>query len=137
MTREADGRFGAGNSGKPRGTRHRTTTAVEELLDGEAEGLTRKAVEMALSGDTVAMRLCLDRIAPVRRDRPVTFDIPRLNTVDDIASAGRSLMLRVSEGEISPAEAGDVMKLLEGLAKTIEVAELERRLRVLEEGAPR
>ena len=65
-------------AGKPKGTRHKATLAMEAPLDGEVERLTRKAVEMALAGDTTALRLCLDRIAPVRRDRPVTFDLPEL-----------------------------------------------------------
>jgi hypothetical protein len=34
---------------------------MEALLEGEAEGPTRKAVEMALAGDTTAMRLCFER----------------------------------------------------------------------------
>src|SRR5436190_21458026 len=67
------GTFGRGNPGKPKGARHRTTLAVEALLDGEAEGLTRKAIKMALAGDTVALRLCMDRIAPARKDRPVVL----------------------------------------------------------------
>jgi hypothetical protein len=51
-------------NGRPVGSRHKTTLAIEALLEGEAEGLTRKAIEMALSGDMIALRLCLDRIAP-------------------------------------------------------------------------
>ena len=46
-------------SGRPRGARNKTTLAVEALLDGEAEVLTRKAIERAKDGDSVALRLCL------------------------------------------------------------------------------
>ena len=49
-------------AGKPKGARNKTTLAVEALLDGEAEALTRKAIERALEGDSVALRLCLERI---------------------------------------------------------------------------
>ena len=55
--RNADGTFTAGNAGKPRGTRHKATQSVLALLEGEAEALSRKAVERALQGDTVALRL--------------------------------------------------------------------------------
>ena len=48
-------------SGKPAGARNKTTLAVEALLDGEAEDLTRKAIELAKAGDMTALRLCLDR----------------------------------------------------------------------------
>jgi hypothetical protein len=50
--------------------RLRATRAVEAPLDGEAEALTRKAVALALDGDTVALRLCLERIAPPLKDAP-------------------------------------------------------------------
>ena len=63
-------------SGKPKGARHRTTLAVEKLLEGEAEQIGRKAVELAKSGDTVALRLCLERIAPVRKGRPIAIALP-------------------------------------------------------------
>jgi hypothetical protein len=43
-------------AGKPRGSRNRTTLAVEALLDGEAETLTRKAIELAKAGDLAALR---------------------------------------------------------------------------------
>jgi hypothetical protein len=58
-------------AGRPKGAKNKSTLAAEALLDGEAEALTRKAVEMALRGDTVALRLCLERLMPPRRDRPV------------------------------------------------------------------
>ena len=53
--RNADGTFGPGNSGKHKGTRHKATQAALTLLDGEAEGLTRKAIELDLKGDTTAI----------------------------------------------------------------------------------
>ncbi len=46
-------------AGKPKGARSAVTLAAEALLDGEAEALTRKAIDMALGGDATAMRLCL------------------------------------------------------------------------------
>jgi Family of unknown function (DUF5681) len=63
-------------AGKPKGTRNKTTLAVEAPLDGEAETLTRKAIELAKAGDLAALRVCLDRIAPPRKDRPVLFELP-------------------------------------------------------------
>ena len=67
-----DGRFAKGVSGNPRGraagTRNRATLAAMELLDGEAEALTRTAIDLALGGDMAALRLCIERIIPVRRE---------------------------------------------------------------------
>jgi hypothetical protein len=39
------------------------------------EVLTHKAISMALCGDPVALRLCLERVCPPRRDRPVNFNL--------------------------------------------------------------
>jgi hypothetical protein len=39
------------------GARNSATLAAEALLDGEAEALTRKAIELALGGDSLALRI--------------------------------------------------------------------------------
>ena len=46
--------------GEKPGTRHKATLAVERLLDGEGEELTRKAIELAKDGDLTALKLGLD-----------------------------------------------------------------------------
>src|SRR3954470_20996937 len=110
-------------AGKPKGARHRATQAIDALLDGEAEKLTRKAIEVALGGDMVAMRLCLDRLAPPRRDRPVTFALPKLDTVEDAKAAVAAILQGVADGDLTPSEAGDLSKLLESYTRVIEVAD--------------
>jgi Family of unknown function (DUF5681) len=130
--------FRKGHSGNPRGrpagARNAATVLAEQLLDGEAETLIRKAIEKAKRGDMVALRLCLDRIVPPRRDRPVHFTIPELNSAADATKAMAAITLAVAHGELTPAEAGELSRLVESYVKTIEAAEIERRLRALEEG---
>jgi hypothetical protein len=70
--------FRRGVSGNPVGARNKALLAMEALLDGEAEAITRVAVETAKEGDTTALRLCLERILPPRKDRPVSFSLPNL-----------------------------------------------------------
>ncbi len=62
--------------GRPPGARNAATVIAEQLLDGEAEALTRKAIDKAEEGDMTALRLCLDRVVPPRRERPVLFPLP-------------------------------------------------------------
>ena len=126
------GKFAVGNPGRPKGARHKTTRAVEELLQGEAEGLTRKAVEMALEGDTTALRLCLDRIAPPRKDAPVSFSLPTIETAEDAASAARAILNAVAVGEVTPLEAASVMAVVEQFRRTLETTEIEARIAALE-----
>src|SRR3954462_3592791 len=138
---QQDTRFKPGRSGNPRGrpqgSRHKTTLAIDALLDGDAEKLTRKAVEMALAGDTVALRLCLDRLAPPRRDRPVPFALPKLDTAEDAKAASAAILQAVAGGELTPSEAGELSKLLESFTRVIEVADFGKRLEALEQGRTR
>jgi hypothetical protein len=79
-------------AGRPKGSRNKTTLAVEALLDREAEDLTRKAIELAKGGDLVALRLCLDRICPPRKESPVSFVLPPLNTAADAKQASAAIL---------------------------------------------
>ena len=125
--------FAPGNPGKPKGARHKATLAVDTLLDGEADAITRKAIEMAKEGDTVALRLCLDRIAPVRKDRPVTFALPAIEATADVVKASAALLQAVASGELTPSEAAELGKLVEAHVRAIEATDIQARLEALEQ----
>lgn len=130
--RDASGRFAPGNPGKPKGARHRATQAAQALLEGDGEALTRKAVQLALEGDTTALRLCLERIVPPRKDAPVQFDLPRMETAGDAAMAAGAVLAAVADGELTPIEGAHIMALVETYRRTLETSELEARLAALE-----
>lgn len=130
--RNADGTFGAGNPGRPAGARHKTTVAVLSLLDGQGEALAQKAVEMALEGDTTALRLCIERIAPTRKDGPVSFALPSMKRAQDAVTGAAAILMAVSSGELTPTEGAQVMALVETYRRTLEVTELEERIAKLE-----
>ncbi|GAU83476.1 hypothetical protein BIWAKO_03402 [Bosea sp. BIWAKO-01] len=138
MGKQRGAPFKPGQSGNPagkaKGTRHKVTLAIEALLEGEAEALTRKAIELGLAGDMTALRLCMDRLAPARRDRPVTFDLPRIETAADLSRATQAILEAVAAGELTPSEAAELGKLVDAHARAIEVTDLHRRLEALEEG---
>jgi len=130
------GAFNKGTSGnpkgRPKGARHKATLAMEALLAGEAEGLTRKAVELAKEGDTVALRLCLDRLMPVRKDRPVLFALPEIKTAADLPRATSALLAAVAAGDLTPSEASELGKLVDAHVRAVETAEFANRLAALE-----
>jgi hypothetical protein len=70
--------------GKPKGTRNRTTVIAQEILDGEAEALVRKVVELALEADLTCLRICLERLVPPKKDAPIEISLPEVRTVADI-----------------------------------------------------
>ena len=132
--RNTDGTFTKGNPGKPPGARHKATQAALALLDGEAEALTRKVVDMALEGDGTALRLCLERIVPPRKDAPVTFDIPRMKSARDAVKAAGAVIDAVASGDLTPTEGAHVMALVDGFRRTLETSDLEARVLALEGG---
>lgn len=119
-------------AGKPAGARNRTTLAVQELLSGEAERLTRKCVELALKGDSTALRLCMERLAPPPKDRPVDFPIPPATTAREINMALAKVAEAVGAGTLTPGEGNSLAALLEVHRRGIESADLEDRIERLE-----
>jgi hypothetical protein len=132
--RKTDGTFAEGNpgGGKPKGARHKVTRAIEELLEGQHEALTQKAIEKALEGDMVALRLCLDRIAPPRKDAPISIMLPAVRSAEDAVAASEAILGAVSAGEVTPDEGGRVMALLTAHKAIVETGDLERRIAALE-----
>jgi len=132
-----DTKFQPGNPGKPRGARHRTTLAIEALLEGQHAALTQKAIDKALEGDTVALRLCLDRLAPPRKDAPIVFELPPISSAADIVASSSSLLASVAAGEVTPDEAGRVMALLAAHRLIVEAGDHEGRIAALESSTRR
>lgn len=122
-------------TGRPRGCRDKINRIAEMLLDGEAEVLTRKAVELALEGDPTALRLCLDRIAAPRRQRAVNFSMPPIHCAADLAGAMGAIAEAAARGAITPGEAVQFSQVAEAMCRVIETADFERRLEELEAAA--
>ena len=116
--------FQAGQSGNPagkaKGTRNGTTVALEKMFEDEARDITRKVIELAKDGDTVALRLCLDR---------------PIDTPADLTKATNALLQGVAAGEITPSEAAELSKLVDAHVKAIEAVEFASRLAALEQTA--
>ena len=135
--KQGGGRWQKGQSGnpggKPKGTRNKATEAALALLDGEATKLTRKAIDMALAGDAKALRLCLERITPPRRETPVSLTLPAIKPAGVLPAAIGALLQATAAGEIAPGEAERIARLIGEAGRAIELADIEERLQRLEE----
>lgn len=119
-------------AGRPKGARNRTTLAVEALLAGEAQKLTRTAIDHALSGDMTALKLCLDRICPPTRDATVRVDLPPLESASDVMLATETVILAVANGEIGLSAGEVLLRLLEHHRRAMDSGDIERRVLALE-----
>ena len=120
-------------SGRPKGSRNTATLACEALLDGQAEALTQKAIQMGLEGDAMALRLCMDRICPPLKNRLVAFPLPPINSARDAADAMSAVMGAVAEGRLTPADAAEISKVVACAVKAFEAAEFADRSARIEE----
>ena len=75
----------------------------------------------------------MERIAPAPKDNPVSFALPQMNNALDASQAASSVLTAVSEGNLTPIEATRVMGLIDSYRRTLELTEIENRLKVLED----
>lgn len=133
--RKQDGTFKKGVSGnpdgKPRGTRHKATQAALTLLDGETEALARKAIELALNGDVMALRLCLERVAPALKSTAplLSLDMPKPDNLTDTAKA---FLHGAANGKIPPDIAASLISAVSSTARVQEHEHIKERLQALE-----
>jgi len=130
--RNTDGKFSDGNAGRPKGSRNKATIAIESLLEGQAEALTQTAISKALDGDSIALRLCMDRIAPPMKDKPVSFPLPRMRDAMDASEAAGSVLSAKRWNPYAKIEGTRVMGLIDSYRRALELTDIERRLQSLE-----
>lgn len=130
------GKFQRGQSGnpagKPKGARHKTTLLAEKLMQADAEAIVKAVLDSAKGGDMTAARIVLDRIAPARRDNLVSLELPKIESAADAVAAQTAILSAVANGEITPSEAAEVSKLIDGFVRTVELTEIDERLKRLE-----
>jgi hypothetical protein len=119
-------------AGRPRGARNRATLLMQNLLANDAEAIGRKAIELAIAGDLAAIRLCMDRLAPVRRDEPVAFELPPIEKPGDLVTATASIVAAVAAGELTPSQAAAVSKVIDVHVRALESKDFDERLTTLE-----
>ncbi len=126
---EPGNKFGRG---RPRGSRNKTTMVAQQIMNNHADPLVRKALVMAMQGDTAILRAFLDRILPVRKETPVKLGTLPMATIPDILKASKAVLEKVTSGKLTITEAQGVTDLFARHCKVIETEELEQRILALE-----
>ena len=135
-SRTSNGHFPKGKSGNPSGrpvgSRNKSSLFAEQLLADEAEQLTRKAISLAKQGNPVALRLCIERILPPRRERFLSVDLEPAQSAADLPKAFQSIFAAVANGSITPGEGESLANIARNQAQITELVELDRRIQELE-----
>jgi len=119
--------------GRPAGARNRVTALAQRLMDADAEPVILALIEAAKGGDVAAIKLVLERVAPLPRNRPVHFAAPAIETPADLGAAMGAVLQAVAAGELAPDEAVSIASLIETRRRTIETLELDARIAALEQ----
>lgn len=130
--------FQKGQSGNPAGrplSRPDRRSQYRELFESHAPDLINKAIEMALDGDTQAMKLCMERIMPKLTGHHVKLDLPDSNlaTPDYLLGLGINVINQTATGKITPEQARSLATVLESQRKAAETVELRTLLDELKE----
>jgi len=119
--------------GRPRGSPNKVSAKVKEILLNRSEALTQRCVLFALRGNTKAMQMCLDRIAPVQRDHRVDIGSLPMATAADLAKASEIVTQKAARGLIGMEQAAAFAGLLELRRHVIETRDLAPRLLAVEQ----
>jgi hypothetical protein len=132
--------FVKGQSGNPAGRPNRARQAAvvaEAMIGRKTVPLTQKIIDLALAGDRAALRLCLDRIVPRRREMPIDLRLPPIEGAADISAAMAAVANAAASGAINSVQGAALARLITILLLAIETGDFDRRLRVVEAHADR
>lgn len=87
----------------------------------------RRAIELAMAGDKVALKLCLDRLLPARKECTLSVELPVIETVQDALAAGGAVAALVGAGELTTSEGQVFADIIDRQRRVVKSEELERR----------
>jgi hypothetical protein len=120
-------------AGRPRGARNKRTLAAESMFDRDATAIIDELIKLAKDGDIKAIRLCVDRIFPRPRGRPVAFDLPPMTCAEDAVTAMGAVVQAIGDGDVSAEEGAELAKVVAGFSQTIATSRMEQRLQQIEQ----
>lgn len=130
-------KFKPGKSGNPKGrppgAKGKAAMTAKTILEGHAEAITIKAVEMALKSDPVAMRLCMERIFPKPKEALIKTKLPEINRSADIPHAIAKIFQMIGNGILTIDQGKTLAGIADAQGNILEIAELEKRIAALEE----
>jgi hypothetical protein len=129
--RDSRGRFPPGVSGNPRGRRPEIAK-VRKLLEPHREELVKKAVDLALSGDSTALKVCLDKLAPAPKATAEPVKIPALMKAETLTAKATALVNAIAVGAVPPDVGSSLLTALNNVVRIEEHDELRRRIESLE-----
>jgi hypothetical protein len=129
--------FAKGQSGNPNGrmpgARGRATELVEKLMRNEAKDVVESVINAAKSGDMVAAKVVVDRLAPAPRGRFLQINVPKIEKPADALPLMAGVLDTMAKGELTPHEASDLSAVVQTYLKVLELVGLAAEVAALKE----
>lgn len=98
-------------SGRPKGSTNKRTQ-LTQLLEPRAEEIINRMVELALEGDSNALRLCVERLLPKAKHKSIEVELPIYNENNFIENT-TEILNQILIGNIAPDDGKKVICLIE------------------------
>ena len=120
-------------TGRPKGSRNVVTQMAQKITEADADTIVAIVVNAAKQGDLTAAKIVLDRLYPQRKGVPVRLRLPPIDGPDDVLRALGATLGEVAAGNLTPEEGVTVASILDTQRRTLETADLDRRISELEQ----
>jgi Family of unknown function (DUF5681) len=110
-------------AGRPPGSRNKVNRAMEPVFQANGEAIIERLVEHAKAANPVALRLCVERLVPLGKHRPIGFQLPPMRKAQDVRAAIATIHAALGDGDISSSEAADLLRVAEISARMLREAD--------------
>ena len=101
--------------------------ALEQALEPHVKTIVQQLIELAQKGDPTALRLCLERISPPLRERPLQFELPPMEVPADAVAAIAAITAGLADGELNGAEGLVLARMVRTFVEILVLAGREER----------
>lgn len=127
------GKFSPGKSGNPEGRPKgipNPSTKLRQAIAADLPEIIDTLRQQALSGDVAAARLLLERALPPLRPESQPESV--VATGESLGERTEAVVKATLAGQLSPTAGAELVGVLAGSARVLEIAELAQRLELLE-----
>jgi len=117
--------------GRPAGSRNKKSIYLE-TLEEYGVPLVKKSALMALNGDRVLLRSCMDKLIPGAHPPVTRFRLPTKEGELDMKQVLENVLKQTATGRLSPEQAVALATFVESYGRTVGELEHEERLAALE-----
>lgn len=110
--------------GRPKGSRNKSKSAVQELLEQAYLPLVSMFIRQAFQGEFSSQEVVLDLIQSLPHKRSIRSG--NMQNAEDLLKAGEATMQQMDRGEITTVEAKTKMQGIEQMGQLLEQREQEK-----------